>query len=302
MGFALKARNFVQKNKMNTEIYYFSGSGNSLHVAKELQKRLSSVKLIPVACLLDEKIIKTHAEIVGFVFPIHGVTIPVPVKNIIKKLDLSSSKYLFALATRGGTIHNAFEVIDKILGRKCRRLDSYFSITMFSSDPKLKDWEPPTTKEIEEIEIKVQNQLNSIQKNILTKQISREKDSEGISFSNSALINFLLEKLILFAMKYLVEFKGLNNYFYTDEKCIGCGTCEKVCPSKKVKMINKKPAWQNNVKCHFCYACLHYCPKQAIQIKTTWYMKSYTQKKGRYPHPYATVDEIANQKCSDGDY
>lgn len=103
-------------------------------------------------------------------------------------------------------------------------------------------------------------------------------------------------------MKYLVEFKGLNNYFYTDERCIGCGTCEKVCPSKKVKMINNKPVWQNNVKCHFCYACLHYCPKQSIQIKSTWYMKSYTQRKGRYPHPYATVDEIANQKCSDGYY
>lgn len=281
---------------MITEIYYFSGTGNSLHVAKELQKRIPNTKLIPIVSLLDKKNIKTDAETVGFVFPIHGVTIPVPVKNFIKKLDLSSSKYFFALATRGGTIHNAFEVIDKNLSKKGKRLDSYFTITMFSSDPKLKDWEPPTSEKIKEMEIRVQNQLNAIQKIVLDKQINREKDSEGMSFSHSPLINFLLEKLILFAMKYLVEFKGLNNYFYTDEKCIGCGTCEKVCPSRKIKMINKKPLWQNDVKCHFCYACLNYCPKQAVQIKTTWYMKSYTQKKGRYPHPYATAEDIEGQK------
>jgi len=35
-------------DKMKTEIYYFSGTGNSLHVARELQKRLTGAMLIPV--------------------------------------------------------------------------------------------------------------------------------------------------------------------------------------------------------------------------------------------------------------
>ena len=45
-----------------------------------------------------------------------------------------------------------------------------------------------------------------------------------------------------------------------------------------------------------CYACLNYCPQSAIQIKSKIYMKSYTVANGRYPHPFATVADIAGQK------
>ena len=60
--------------------------------------------------------------------------------------------------------------------------------------------------------------------------------------------------------------------------------------------LDNKPAWQNDVKCYFCYACVNYCPKQSVQIKSKWYMKSYTEENGRYPHPYATAEDIARQK------
>jgi len=71
---------------MSTEIYYFSGTGNSLYVAKELQKRISETKLIPIVSLLNIDVIKTNAETVGFVFPVHALTIPIAVKRFIKKL------------------------------------------------------------------------------------------------------------------------------------------------------------------------------------------------------------------------
>ncbi len=44
-------------NKMRTEIYYFSGTGNSLHVARELQKRLPNTKLVSVISALKKIII-----------------------------------------------------------------------------------------------------------------------------------------------------------------------------------------------------------------------------------------------------
>ena len=82
------------------EIYYFSGTGNSLHVAKELEKRIPEANLIPIASLLNKDVIETNGETVWFVFPIYLKAIPVPVKKFIKKLDLKSAKYIFALATR----------------------------------------------------------------------------------------------------------------------------------------------------------------------------------------------------------
>ena len=67
----------------NVEIYYVSGTGNSLHVAKELQKRILERNLIPIVSLLNKDRVKTNGEAVGLVFPIHGMTIPIPVKKFL---------------------------------------------------------------------------------------------------------------------------------------------------------------------------------------------------------------------------
>jgi flavodoxin len=96
---------------MSTEIYYFSGSGNSLHVAQELQRRIPGASLIPLVSLLKDDVIKTNAETVGFVFPTHGMVSPIPVRNFLKKADLSSAEYLFAIATRGGTKFLGFPIL-----------------------------------------------------------------------------------------------------------------------------------------------------------------------------------------------
>lgn len=268
---------------MGTEIYYFSGTGNSLHVARELQKRISETNLIPIVSLLNKDVIKTNAETVGFVFPIHFTAIPIPVKNFIKKLDSKSAKYLFAIATRLGTPHSAFTDIEKILTKKGKSLDSYFALNMASNDPK-SDYEVPTKKEIKKLEFAVHNRLDFIQQIIINKEKSREKDT-NITFPVSSL----LVKLVPFIRPFL-EFTRLKSRYYADSKCTGCGTCEKVCLSKKIKMINKKPVWQKNVKCFYCYACINYCPKESVQIK------AFTEKNGRYSHPYATADDIAGQK------
>ena len=72
------------------DIYYFSGTGNSLHAAKELAKRLPQAELIPIVSLLNQETIKTSSQTVGFVFPLHMMTTPVAVKKFFRKLDLSS--------------------------------------------------------------------------------------------------------------------------------------------------------------------------------------------------------------------
>lgn len=274
----------------NVEIYYFSGTGNSLHVGRELQKRIPEADLIPIANLLNNEVIEISGETVGFVFPIHGMTMPIPVKWFLEKLELKSFKYFFAVATRGGTPHRAFEKIEKILRREGKTLDSYFTLNMASNDPKFEDWLPPTDEELAALEGDVQNKLDSIQNIILNKEKSRKKDTNFL-----APASFILECLVLLGMFY-AEFDGGKDYFYSDSKCIGCGTCKKVCPSGKIKMVDEKPVWQKNVKSYMCYACLNYCPAQAVQIKSKWYMNSYTEENRRYPHPYATAEDIAGQK------
>lgn len=273
---------------MSTEIYYFSGTGNSLHVAKELQKRIPEIKLIPIVSLLNKDVVKTKAETVGFVFPIYYVSIPIPVKEFIKKLDLiTSTKYIFAIATRMGTPHSAFTDTENILKKKGKSLDSHFALNMASNDPKY-DYKVPTKKEIARLESAVHDRLDSIQKIILNKEKSRGKDTNITDPVPSPLVKLI--PFINFFIRPFAELIGFKCHYYADSKCTGCGTCEKVCLSKKIKMLNKKPVWQKKIKCFYCYACINYCPKESVQIK------SWTEKNGRYSHPYATVNDIAGQK------
>lgn len=272
---------------MSTEIYYFSGTGNSLHAAKELQKRILDTKVSPIVSLLNKDIIETSAETIGFVFPIHLAMAPTPVRKFLKKLDLKSTKYIFAVATRAGSQHRAFTDLEKTLKKKNKSLDSFFTLNMASNDPKFEGWHAATEEEIADLESKVQNKLNSIQKIILNKEKSHEKDTDFITHMHAFSILSLF--LPFLNRMYNVE-------FYADSKCIQCGTCEKVCLSGKVKMVNGKPVWQEDVRSFFCHACLNYCPEQAVQIKSSRFLKSYTESNGRYSHPYATVEDISMQK------
>ncbi|MBA7548374.1 hypothetical protein ES705_40828 [subsurface metagenome] len=272
---------------MRIEIYYFSGTGNSLHVAKELQKQIPESQIIPIVSLLDNKYIKTNAETIGFIFPIHYMAIPTPVKFFIKKLKLDSTKYIFAITTRLGSPHTAFTDIDKILKNKGQCLDSHFSLTMANNDPKY-DYKVPTNDEIKKFESVVHKNLDVIQKIIKNKEKSREKDNSITDPVPPILVS--IAPFLNSIFRPIGEFIGFKSHYYADSKCTGCGICEKVCLSKKIKMINKKPVWQKNVKCFYCYACINYCPKESVQIK------SFTEKNGRYPHPYATSDDIAKQK------
>ncbi len=57
---------------------------------------------------------------------------------------------------------------------------------------------------------------------------------------------------------------------YTDklkicqEKCIGCGLCEKSCPTGNIRLVDGATAVGS--KCAMCYRCINKCPEQAITL------------------------------------
>jgi ferredoxin len=281
---------------VTTELYWFSGTGNTLHVARGLQERLPGSTLVPIVGQLRFETVRAGSDAVGFVFPLHGMTLPVPVRMFLERLDPGPGRYLFAVATRGGTICRAFEKADRILARKGRQLDARFLITMPSNDPKLAVYEQPSPESLAGLDAALPGRLDRIAAAIRQNVPVDEEDREGVSFGLSPLADRLMERLVLFAMA-LVGRIGVNNYFYSDQKCNGCGTCRTVCLSGKVSLVGRRPTWQRRVTCYLCYSCLNYCPQEAVQIKSKWYMKSFTTSRGRYPHPYATASEIAQQKA-----
>ena len=288
---------------MNTDIYYFSGTGNSLFVAKELQSRIPGSNIIPIASLMQKTNFASSADIIGFVFPVHALTIPIVVNKFIQKLNITNGKYIFAVATRAGSVFRGFEKIDQLLKKKKRRLSSHFILEMYHNDSRhgseYQKYIVPSNADILALEKVVLEQLDLIKDIIITKGISREKDiNYTIKTATNPVLGFLVEKIVIFSMKISEYFGGVN-YFYYDEKCNSCGICERVCLSGKINIIDKKPVWQKDILCYMCFACLNFCPKAAVQIHDIPGVKSYSKENGRYPHPYATVNDISDQKRMD---
>ena len=73
------------------------------------------------------------------------------------------------------------------------------------------------------------------------------------------------------------KFMVKKQSFSVDQDCISCGKCVTGCPVNNIAMKDRKPVFNNN--CAGCLACLHHCPKQAINVRKD------TQDKGRYVCP-----------------
>lgn len=77
----------------------------------------------------------------------------------------------------------------------------------------------------------------------------------------------------------------MDKNFKCDERCNGCGICEKICPVKNIKMLKLMPSWEHH--CEQCFACLQWCPQSSIQfgIKT---------EGERYHHPDIKLSDLLN--------
>ncbi len=289
----------AEEAMVSTQIYYYSGTGNSLHVARELQAFLPEADLIPIIALVGDGPIVAVGERVGFVFPHYASSLPKVVGDFIERLDVAAVQYLFAIATRSSTRTMAFVEIDKILKKKGRRLDSFFILTMAAStEPLLERYASRITAErIGRLEADMLARLDAIQKTIVAQEVNRDEDTGAVNAPAAWLAPFmpLLEAAtpLLLPLGKLAE---SSFQFYVDEKCASCGVCEQVCLSGKVRLVGDAPVWAETVECHGCFACLNYCPEEAVQVASRWYLKSHTETNGRYHHPQITADDIAVQK------
>ena len=59
------------------------------------------------------------------------------------------------------------------------------------------------------------------------------------------------------------KFSVSADAFRAEETCIGCGLCEKLCPTNTVKLSGGRPVWGRG--CTHCMACISHCPVEAIE-------------------------------------
>jgi len=76
--------------------------------------------------------------------------------------------------------------------------------------------------------------------------------------------------------------KGFRGKHKLDlEKCIGCGLCARVCPTKAIEMEEKngrKLPVIHLYKCMFCGECADLCPRKAIELTEEFEIAGYTKE------------------------
>lgn len=259
---------------MKSIIYYFTGTGNSLAVAKKIAAALGDCELVPIVSLMETygKIVPA-AERVGIVCPVYFSGLPLMVASFAARLDPAGVPYVFAVITHGGGgMSAALRQLDALLlKRQGRGLDAGFGVTMPGNYILM--YESPEGKEQEEILAKADAEIA-----VITGPISKcERRKLPSSMVSRAL--------------YTLLYPWFKSHVHTDDKkfsvtdkCTSCGICVAVCPAKNIELVRGKPVWKHH--CELCCGCIHNCPVEAIQAGAR------TEKWLRYRNPEITVAEL----------
>jgi NAD-dependent dihydropyrimidine dehydrogenase PreA subunit/flavodoxin len=250
-------------------IFYFSGTGNSLWVAKQLGTAFNE-RLISIADELKKsdnsfQYSLAENEKIFFVFPVHSWGPAVLMPHFIEKMKLENytNQAVYSICVCGDNCGYTDRIMQASLAKKSMRLTHTYSIQMPNNYILMKGF-GVDTKEVEQKKLAAAPHLiEEIVENIKTETNSNHYVVGGKPFLKSRIVYPLFRKFAI----------GKNKFYATDA-CTACGLCVKICPTNTISMKNGKPIWSTT--CVQCTACIHRCPARAIEYGNI------TQNQGRY--------------------
>jgi len=222
-------------------VFYFTGTGNSLYIAKQLEEKVIS---IPQAMKSNSLIFS--ADKIGIVCPVYGHEMPKMVKEFIKKANFQTNYYYIVL-TYGALHGGAAELAQNYMKSVGKSADYIASIMMVDNFLPNFDMNEQCV-----MDKKIPENLARIKTDIA----QRVKEIEKAQFKDK-----MIHKGYLAMVKHQDETVWAK--FKIEDSCIGCGICAKVCPANAITIEDDK-ANHTLVNCQACYACVHACPQKAI--------------------------------------
>jgi flavodoxin len=206
---------------MNNIVFYFSGTGNCLKVAKDISKEIENCQIISMAKSFD---FSKQYDRIGFVYPTYFWGLPKKVIEFIGNLNLKENKntYFYSITTYGGTAGNAvYQLFELLFKKHGVKLNYSQKLKMFSNYVIMYEM----SKKINEINKKSNEKLIPI-----IDQIKMKKNNRVNKFT----------KMFEFINKdFIKKVSNMDRDYVVDNNCTGCAICEKVCPVKNIEIINQ---------------------------------------------------------------
>lgn len=246
----------INENKQKTSscVYYFSGTGNSYHVAKEIANSIDA-ELKPIVLLSKDDVIET--DILCFVFPVYEFKPPRKVTEIVENLSRIEANYTIAIATYGVALSSTLNHFEKSINLHKATLSRGYGMKLpHNAVGSIGFSDQENYKRILKADDKIRNIVMDIQSRTVAKVEKTSVFEDMIIFRQFPHIIKLLSILI---------FKGVESLEFTVTKsCINCHQCIKICPVNNVESVDGEITFKGN--CTGCFACIQWCPKYAIRI------------------------------------
>lgn len=248
-------------------VFYFTGTGNSLYIAKQIESNPVS---IPQFIHKENQVYS--ADSIGIIAPVYGHEVPQMVKDFLKKATFHTD-YFYMILTYGNRHGGAAELAQKLC-EECGIHVSYINVIIM-----VDNWLPSfDMNEQKAIDKHIPQQLAPILADIRAK---KNAISPVTDVDRAAHQEFLARtgKMPADAWQHLIR---------VTDACIGCGICEKVCPSASIRVVNGK-AVHTPGNCQTCLACAHACPQKAIQLAIPE-----KNPNARYRNEHISLQQIMN--------
>ena len=255
---------------MKTALYWFSGTGNSLRVARAIQEGLGDAQLVPIAGAADRP--EEPAERVGLVFPVYAWGPPAIVERFIEHLPADADTYVFAVMTDASNPGSAPQLTRRLLRERGLELAAAYGVRMPENYPPLGG--PPKPEKQQRILARAEERIAEV--------VADLRGSPRGRIEKRFLLWRALGRLI--HPMFRRSMPRADRKFSVDETCNQCGLCAKVCPVGNIELVDGLPRWLG--RCEQCYACYHWCPQKAIQRGRR------TPGRDRYHHPACKATDL----------
>ena len=232
-------------------ILYFSGTGNSAYVAKQIAARIGdeTINLLQKFRACDYSAMESSRPWV-IVAPVYAWQLPQIVSSWLLKTELRGSRDIYFVITCGGQIANAGRYAKEICVQK--QMNYKGSAAIIMPENYIPMFKAPGFSEAMDI-------------------VEAAGPSIAAAADTIAAGNNFPEPHITFMDKFLSGpvnrgFNAATNSakkFHIDSTCTSCGLCTKRCPNNNVQLVNGKPVWSN--ACINCMACICLCPQNSIE-------------------------------------